>query len=119
MKITIAQLNPTVGDIDGNLEKVRLTAKAAKKEKSDLIVFSEMFLCGYPPRDLLKRKWFVRQVRSGLKKVCELSKKFPSQGFLIGAVAENTHSVGKPLFNSAFLIHKGKILFQKNKFLKQ
>jgi len=117
MKITIAQLNPVVGDIDGNIEKILHTAKQAKKDRSDLIVFPEMFLCGYPPRDLLKRAWFIKQVSTAIKKVTALSKGFPTQGFLIGAVKENPNKTGKPLYNCALLIFKGKILFQKNKSL--
>ena len=51
MKITIAQLNNTVGDIDGNIAKAKETIASEKSKNSDLIVFSELFISGYPPED--------------------------------------------------------------------
>ena len=117
MKITIAQLNPIVGDIKGNVQRILPVARQACQEGSDIIVFPEMYLCGYPPRDLLKRKWFINQIESGLKKVITLSKQFPEQGFLIGGASARKERGGNRLYNTAFFIYQGKILFQKNKSL--
>ena len=61
MKVTLAQLNPTVGDVAGNLRKVMETL-AQYGGATDLIVFSELFLVGYPPRDLLENPSLIRQV---------------------------------------------------------
>ena len=59
MKISIAQLNPTIGDIQGNLEKVKKSYQAAVESGADLLVCPEMVLTGYPPRDLLLKPKFV------------------------------------------------------------
>lgn len=53
MRIAIAQLNPTVGDFDGNLARARDAVELVRNQKPELVVFSEMFLTGYPPQDLL------------------------------------------------------------------
>ncbi|MEJ2629159.1 MAG: nitrilase-related carbon-nitrogen hydrolase, partial [bacterium] len=53
MKITLAQLNPTIGDFTGNLNKIKSSLFTAKTEGSELVIFPELFLSGYPPGDLL------------------------------------------------------------------
>ncbi len=65
MKITLAQLNPVVGDVRGNLAKVVATL-TQEHQHSDLIVFTELFLVGYPPRDLLEKPALLRQVQEAL-----------------------------------------------------
>ena len=67
LKITLAQMNPTVGDVDGNLNIIRNARKIAKKNNSDLIVFSELFLSGYPPEDLVSKPAFVKKVNNAFK----------------------------------------------------
>ena len=59
MKITIAQLNNTVGDIDGNIAKAKKTIASEKSKNSDLIVFSELYISGYPPEDLVLKSSFL------------------------------------------------------------
>ena len=86
MKITIAQLNPVVGDIDGNYTKLASVLEKTRTETPDLIVFPELFLTGYPPRDLLERPWFIVKAQSVLKKIVELSSKYPTTGILCGVV---------------------------------
>ena len=63
MKITLAQLNSIVGDIWGNVKKMEKAIKIASKNKSDLIIFSEMFITGYPPRDLLEKDKFIQETQ--------------------------------------------------------
>jgi NAD+ synthase (glutamine-hydrolysing) len=117
MKITIAQINPVVGDIEGNLRKIFSACESGALEKSDLVVFPEMALCGYPPRDLVERDWFVDAIEKGLKKIQTFSKKLSGTGILVGAVVRTGRTVGKQLYNSAVLFYRGKKVFQQNKSL--
>jgi len=71
MKIALAQLNPTVGDLDGNSKKIIDTIKAARGHGAELVVFSELVICGYPPRDLLTVEGFVSQCAQAIKSIGE------------------------------------------------
>ena len=109
MKIAIAQLNPTIGDLTGNAEQILAAAKIAAKKKVDLLLTPELSLCGYPPRDLLLNPRFVESMVRVLQK---LAKKLPPKlTVLVGTVSENYESYTsgeKPLFNSiALLQNKG------------
>lgn len=120
MRIGIAQLNPTVGDIYGNLIKIKDTLKMLEKEKADLVVFSELFLVGYPPRDLLEKRWFIEKVQKAIKELIVLSEQYPDTGLLLGVPLRVQQGCDKGLarlYNSALLIHKGQIIFQQNKSL--
>jgi NAD+ synthase (glutamine-hydrolysing) len=115
MRIAICQLNPTVGDLEGNLAKLRKAAEASAKEKPDLLVFSELFLTGYPPRDLLEKPWFVRRAESALKKAAEISKAYPETGFLLGTPLATGQSGW--LSNAAVLLFRGKLIGCQGKAL--
>jgi len=117
MKITIAQLNPTIGDFDGNLKLLIGAMEKARKDKSDLVVFSEMFITGYPPRDLLEYKEFISKAQDVLKKIENISKKYPQLGVLVGTVTPTNQTQGNKLYNSAILIQNGKIIGQQHKTL--
>ncbi len=69
MRVTVAQMNPTVGDKDGNLSKIIKKFKKSHKEGSDLAVFPEQFLAGYPAKDLLVQKWFLKKIESAVEKM--------------------------------------------------
>jgi NAD+ synthase (glutamine-hydrolysing) len=116
MKVVMAQLNPVVGDISGNLAKLTETLGRCPPE-ADLVVFSELFLVGYPPRDLLERPAFIRKTRQALEEVALLSVKYPHLGILVGAPRPTDGERGKGLANTAFLIFQGKILFSQDKSL--
>ncbi|MGC8780253.1 MAG: nitrilase-related carbon-nitrogen hydrolase, partial [Anaerolineae bacterium] len=115
MKITLAQLNPTIGDYAGNLAKIEQTL--AEPGSGDLIVFPELFLCGYPPRDLLERGWFVQQAQEAVEKLLAISRAHPGRGLLVGAPLPTGRPNGKGLYNAALLIQDGRVLFQQNKSL--
>ncbi len=117
MKITLAQLNPTIGDFEGNLSKIKKTLKAVEKNSPDLVVFSELFLTGYPPRDLLERKDFIQMSQKTLETLIEISKEFPDPAILCGTIQPTNKNTGKGLYNTAVLIQNGKILFQQHKSL--
>jgi len=113
MKITLLQLNPTIGDLEGNSKKISESVHAIKKDHPDLIVTSELALPGYPPRDLLLDKQFIERSWETLDKLAfELNGASP---VIIGLAEPNTTTTGRPLYNVAVLIHGGKIrqCFQK------
>jgi NAD+ synthase (glutamine-hydrolysing) len=117
MRITIAQLNPIIGDISGNLAIIKHTLKTASAEKADLAVFSELFLTGYPPRDLLNRASFIKKVEQAISDIKAISKEYPKMGILFGAPAKTNIECGRGLYNAAFLIRNGKILQIQQKSL--
>lgn len=117
MKIGLAQLNPTVGDMEGNLARIRDAAGRAASAGARLVVCSELCLTGYPPRDLLERGAFLEASEKALAACCDLSRRFPDTGLLIGSVGRSRKKTGKPLTNSAFLIRDGAILFRQDKTL--
>ena len=86
MKLTLAQLNPTIANFEGNLNKAEKAIQQAHLDESDLIVFSELYLTGYPPRDLLERLDFIRESGDALDRLCDISKKYPTIGILMGTI---------------------------------
>ncbi len=116
MKITLAQLNPTVGDIEGNLTQIKETISRFS-EVSDLIVFPELFITGYPPRDLLEKKIIIEKTQSAVQELTKSSSKHPKTGIILGAPTLTRKNTGKGLYNSAILIHKGRISFMQHKSL--
>ncbi|MFZ2088778.1 MAG: NAD+ synthase, partial [Desulfobaccales bacterium] len=116
MKVALAQLNPIVGDISGNLAKLAATLGRCPGD-TDLVVFPELFLVGYPPRDFLERPAFIRKSQQALEEVASLSEKYPHLGILVGAPRPTNRERGKGLANAAFLFHRGKLLFHQDKSL--
>lgn len=100
MKIAIAQMNPLVGDVPGNCEKALSFIQSAQKKKADWIIFPELSLVGYPPRDLLDYSRLFRENQNALEKVQKASKDI---GVIIGALEANPNPNGKKFFNSAFV----------------
>jgi NAD+ synthase (glutamine-hydrolysing) len=116
MRITLAQLNPVVGDVTGNLARVTDTL-ARLNGATDLIVFPELFLVGYPPRDLLEKPSLIRRAEEALDRLVRLSADYPATALLVGAPRPSGLSVGKGLYNAALLIQAGELVFQQNKIL--
>ena len=110
MKIAIAQLNPTVGDLDGNSQQIMARAKQAVNQGARLLLTPELSLCGYPPRDLLLDPSFVAAIAQALEK---LAQALPSTlAVLVGTVEPNPAADvqgGKPLFNSVAWLERGQI----------
>ncbi|MGC1393801.1 MAG: NAD+ synthase [Coleofasciculaceae cyanobacterium] len=109
MKIAIAQLNPTIGDLTGNAQQILEAAQQAATQKVRLLLTPELSLCGYPPRDLLLNPSFVDSMATTLQ---QLAKDLPPQlAVLVGTVEPNpqAYAGGKPLFNSIALLEKGKV----------
>jgi NAD+ synthase (glutamine-hydrolysing) len=109
MKIAIAQLNPTIGDITNNAQQIITAAKNAAKQNVRLLLTPELSLCGYPPRDLLLYPDFVESMSNELKAIA--SQLPDNLAVLIGIVETNPHAHSKgqkPLYNSMALLDEGK-----------
>jgi len=114
MKIALAQMNPTIGDFEHNTEKMMGFIEKAKGLSCDLIVFSELVISGYPPRDFLERQEFVQENLSHLRRLVD---SVTGIGVICGFVDENPDDEGNSLYNSAVLFDTGKILHQTHKRL--
>ena len=114
MKIALAQINPTVGDFEGNLKKILDYIDRANKQNAELIIFPELALCGYPPKDLLLKKQFIEDNKKYLNKLADSIKK---EIIVIVGFAEENKDTGKPLFDSLAVIQKGEILCTRQKVL--
>ncbi len=112
MRIALAQMNPVIGDLKGNIDKTTAFIARAKEEKCELVVFSELSLAGYPPRDLLLREDFVQACEAALASLLPHSQGI---GVLIGHVAAIPGN--EKHYNSAILLEDGKIIGQVNKSL--
>ncbi len=117
MRVAIAQMNPIVGDVKGNIAKLRDSLNLIKPGDADLIVFPELFLCGYPPHDLLNLPWFIERLDNGLEDVMKISSFRTDIGILMGSARRSNRETGKGLFNSALLIEAGELLFETHKRL--
>jgi len=110
MKIAIAQINPIIGDLTGNAQKILEIAQQAIKKGARLLLTPELSLCGYPPRDLLLNPSFVEAMSVTLQ---QLARDLPvNLAVLVGTVEPNhqAHTTGgKPLFNSTALLENGKV----------
>ncbi len=114
LKVGIAQINPTVGDIKGNLGKMKDFISIGRKEHVDLIIFPELSVVGYPPMDLLEKESFVE---SSLAAVEILAKQAHPMGIIAGFVKKNPYQPGMPLLNCAGLFNHGKLVFTQAKTL--
>jgi NAD+ synthase (glutamine-hydrolysing) len=114
MKIALAQLNYIIGDFEGNLSKIADAVSTATASGAELVVFSELSICGYPPLDLLEREEFIHTCMQYIEKLATLAD--PSTGVLVGGPEFNPNKGGKLLFNSAFFLHGGKVqqVFRKS-----
>ncbi len=113
MKIALAQFNPTVGDFAGNSARMLKMAADAKRHAADLVVFSELCLCGYPPQDLVERPEFLERNQ---KELACLAEKMPMPA-VVGYVGKAQDNTGKPAANCAALLANGEIQFKQRKML--
>ncbi len=106
MKVLMAQMNPIVGDIEGNVSKVANIIHKGKEMRAELVIFPELVISGYPPRDLVEKESFVD---ANLKKLEEVAKQTDSLSAIVGFIDKNPSPIGKKVFNAAALLEKGKI----------
>ncbi len=114
MKIALAQLNYHIGNFAANTTKIISAIKEAEKKQAELIVFSELCICGYPPRDFLEFNDFIEQSHESL---LEIAKHTQHIGVLVGCPRKNPVVEGKDLFNSAFLLFEGAVTHITDKTL--
>ena len=103
MRVAMAQINPIVGDLEGNIEKIKQYIDAAKKRDADLVVFPELSVTGYPPQDLLLETDFVKQNK-------ELLKDLISHNSDMAGVIGFVDYVGRSLYNAAAFFVRDKII---------
>jgi NAD+ synthase (glutamine-hydrolysing) len=114
MKITLAQLNYLIGDFDHNIRKISDQIKKARQNGSQLIIFSELAVAGYPPQDFLEFDDFIEKCN---KANTELAKDCVDIAAVVGCPTRNTSKKGKSLHNSAIVLFGGKIHAQVHKTL--
>lgn len=114
MKIALAQINTTVGDFYGNVERILRFARNAAERGADLVVFPELALCGYPPRDLVEKPGFVERCESALTRLAQALPPVPA---IVGYVRRSGAQQGKPVADAAALLADGKVQLDYNKIL--
>lgn len=114
MKIALCQINPIVGDIEGNAKLIMSYYEKAKADGADLCVFPELALTGYPPLDIIERKDFVDFAIDVINK--KIVPHVNGCGLALGSINHNLYS-GKKYYNSAFFIDNGRIIYVVNKQL--
>ncbi|NNM94481.1 MAG: NAD+ synthase [Bacteroidia bacterium] len=114
MKIALAQLNFHVGNFKSNTSKIIEGIDKARALGADLVVFSELSVCGYPPKDLLLHEAFID---SGANSVMEIAEHCRGIAALVGCPVRNMSDTGKPLFNAALLLSEGKVVDKVHKSL--
>ena len=114
MKIALVQINPTVGDFAGNSAQIRRRAEEARARGADLAVFTELCLCGYPPRDLVEKPSFLEHNRRALE---ALARSLPPIPTVVGFVGRAQSETGKKALNCAALLAEGQIRFEQAKML--
>ena len=114
MKIALGQINPTVGDFSGNAAKIIQFAVLARSAGAGLILFPELAVCGYPPRDLVERPSFVARGRATIEKIAAETKGI---AVICGTVTPAEADSGKKVMNSAALLRDGGVEFIQSKML--
>lgn len=114
MRIALAQIDTTVGDIPGNAGRVREACTRAQAAGAELVVFPEQTLGGYPALDLWEDRDFLDAGEAALK---DLAKSTGEMGLIVGCTVRNPKPLGKPILNSAALLHRGRIKALRSKTL--
>jgi NAD+ synthase (glutamine-hydrolysing) len=106
MRISLAQLNYHIGNFESNLRQMKNAISEAKAQAADLICFSELATCGYPPRDFLEFRDFIKRSMEVVNELCKMSKDI---AVVVGAPTVNPEINGKDLYNSVFFLAEGKV----------
>ncbi len=116
MRIAIGQINPTVGDLAGNLALCTRFARDAAERGADILVFPELCVTGYPPRDLVEKRTFIPQSEAALQRLADATRDLPV-AIVAGYVGRSLIPTGKQATNSAAILRRGEILFRQSKIL--
>ena len=114
MKIALSQLNYRVGDFDNNISQIIRVIDQAKSLGADVVVFAELSVCGYPPRDFLEFDDFIRRCDDAVNLIAA---KCQGIAAIVGAPTKNPAPKGKPLYNTAWFLAGGKVLAKAHKTL--
>ena len=114
MKIAIAQLNYIIGDFDGNTAKMLKAVEEAKRQGADIVAFSELATCGYPPRDFLEFPDFIRRANESIEKLTKASHDI---AIVVGSPTVNPVIEGKDLYNTVFFLYEGEEKYRQHKTL--
>jgi NAD+ synthase (glutamine-hydrolysing) len=106
VKIALSQLNYHIGNFDSNVEKITSQIELAEKKGADLIVFAELAISGYPPRDFLEFKDFINRCNEGINNIASWCNNIAA---IIGTPIYNTNTKGKPLYNAAAFLYQGEV----------
>jgi NAD+ synthase (glutamine-hydrolysing) len=116
VKIALAQINPTVGDFSGNLEKIVAASRQAAAAGARLTVFSELAICGYPPADFLEKPSFLARCRTAVDELATATAEL-STAVVAGVALAAEASTGKPAVNAAVLLDGGRLKLEQHKRL--
>lgn len=114
MKIALAQINYHIGNFEGNKSKIISAINKAKEKSADLVVFAELAMSGYPPRDFLEFNDFVNECNGAIEEIASHCKNITA---IVGLPTFNPNKKGKPLYNSAAVLCDGKVKSLTNKTL--
>jgi NAD+ synthase (glutamine-hydrolysing) len=114
VKIALGQINPTVGDFAGNAAKIIEFSHRARADGAGLILFPELSVCGYPPRDLVERASFVAHNRESVERIAAETRDI---AVICGLVTPAHAETGKSVMNSAALLREGRVAFLQSKML--
>jgi NAD+ synthase (glutamine-hydrolysing) len=116
MRIALGQIDPTVGDLAGNVALMLRFAKEAAARKADLIVFPELSVTGYPPRDLVEKPNFIERSEKAILELAEATKDLPL-AVIAGYVGRSHNATGKKATNSAAVLRAGEVVMRQTKIL--
>jgi NAD+ synthase (glutamine-hydrolysing) len=116
VRIALAQIDPTVGDFTGNIDKIVAASRRAAEMGARLTVFSELAICGYPPADFVQKPNFLARCRTAVDDLALATASLPT-AVLAGVALKSTEDSGKPAFNAAVLLDHGQLLLEQHKRL--
>ncbi|MGH9524704.1 MAG: NAD+ synthase [Terriglobales bacterium] len=114
MRTALAQINTTIGDFSGNAEKIVNFSRRAREAGSELVIFPELSICGYPPRDLVENPAFVARNQESAERIAQETRGI---GVICGMVTPAHQDTGKSVMNSAVYLADGRIQFLQSKML--
>jgi NAD+ synthase/NAD+ synthase (glutamine-hydrolysing) len=116
VKIALAQINPTIGDFTGNIEKILDFTRKAAEGGADLVLFPELAVCGYPPADFLEKPSFIARSEEAVAEIAQATAEL-NIASIVGYVTPAPPGTGKRVMNSAALVREGEVAFVQSKML--
>ncbi len=116
MRIALAQINPTVGDLTGNVDRMARAARDAAGRGAEVVIFPELSITGYPPRDLVEKPSFLDRSERELERLAHETADL-DVSVICGYVARSQAETGKRALNSAAVLEKGQVAFRQSKML--